>query len=61
MERRITLIRIRKPSRSDINEKLQWLGTSLGLFNLRDKDKSCFNVTIIFVFKHCLKNKEKNH
>ncbi len=30
----------------DINEQLQWLGLSLGLFNLRDKDRSCFRIFI---------------
>ena len=44
--RRITIIKIRRPVRSNINEKLQWFGTSLGLFNLRDKDKSCFRIFI---------------
>jgi len=41
---RITIIRTRKPAINNINEQLQWFGTSLGLFNLRDKDKSCFRV-----------------
>ena len=39
----ITIINIRKPMKS-INEELQWFGTSLGLFNLRDKDKSQFRL-----------------
>jgi len=43
---RITLIRLRKPIKGDINEELQWLGSSLGLFSLRDKDKSCFRIFI---------------
>lgn len=42
----ISIIRIRRPSSNDINEELQWLGASLGLFNLRDKDKSCFRIFI---------------
>ena len=37
---------IRKPIQKDVNQELQWLGSSLGLFNLRDKDKSCFRVFI---------------
>ena len=41
---RITIIRTRRPAINNINEQLQWFGTSLGLFNLRDKDKSCFRV-----------------
>jgi predicted transcriptional regulator len=46
MIRRITIVQIRKPADIDINEELQWVGTSLGLFNLRDKDKSCFRIFI---------------
>ncbi len=43
---RITIIKIRKPLKKDINDELQWLGASLGLFNLRDKDKSCFRIFV---------------
>jgi len=43
---RITIMNIRKPAVKDVNQELQWLGSSLGLFNLRDKDKSCFRVFI---------------
>jgi predicted transcriptional regulator len=43
---RITVIRLRKPLKQDINEELQWLGTSLGLFGLRDKDRSTFRIFI---------------
>jgi len=43
---RITIIKSRKPARRNINEELQWFGSSLGLFNLRDKDKSCFRIFI---------------
>ena len=43
---RITIISIRKPAVKNVNQELQWLGSSLGLFNLRDKDKSCFRVFI---------------
>ena len=46
---RITIINIRKPAHKNINQELQWLGSSLGLFNLRDKDKSCFRVFIELV------------
>lgn len=46
IQQRITIIKIRKPERQTLNEELQWLGTSLGLFNLRDRDKSCFRVFI---------------
>ncbi len=43
---KITIISLKKPSGKNINRDLQWLGTSLGLFNLRDKDKSCFRIFI---------------
>ena len=43
---KITIIKIRKPIRHSINEDLQWFGSSLGLFGLRDKDKSCFRIFI---------------
>ena len=46
---RITIIRSTRPEREDINKELQWLGGTLGLFNLRDKDKSCFRVFIALV------------
>ncbi|MFW6450420.1 MAG: helix-turn-helix domain-containing protein [Nanoarchaeota archaeon] len=42
----ISIIKVRRPRSNDINEELQWLGASLGLFNLRDKDKSCFRIFI---------------
>ena len=43
---KITIIKIRRPARSEINEELQWVGASLGLFNLRDKDRSCFRIFV---------------
>jgi len=46
---RITIMNIRKPVQKNVNQELQWLGSSLGLFNLRDKDKSCFRVFIELV------------
>ena len=46
IRQRITIINIRKPREHNLNHELQWLGSSLGLFNLRDKDKSCFRVFI---------------
>ncbi len=50
MPTKITLIRIRKnPSETNVNEELQWMGNSLGLFNLRDRDSSCFRVFITLV------------
>ncbi len=46
IHQKITIIKIRKPTSQDVNDDLQFLGNSLGLFNLRDKDKSCFRVFI---------------
>lgn len=46
IRQRITIVNIKKPTESNINKELQWFGSSLGLFNLRDKDKSCFRVFI---------------
>jgi len=43
---RITIMNVRRPIQKNINDELQWLGSSLGLFNLRDRDKSCFRVFI---------------
>jgi len=43
--RRITFVQASAPG-PDVNEQLQWLGGSLGLFNPRDKDKSCFRIFI---------------
>lgn len=49
MGQKITIIKIRKSSGGDVNRELQWLGNSLGLFNLRDRDSSCFRVFITLV------------
>lgn len=46
IRQRITIIRTRKPLTANINDELQWIGSSLGLFNLRDRDKSCFRLFI---------------
>jgi predicted transcriptional regulator len=46
IQQRITIIKIRKPMQPSLNAQLQWLGTSLGLFNLRDREKSCFRIFI---------------
>lgn len=43
---RVTVVRIKKPAKKDVNEDLQWLGSSLGLFKLRDRNSSCFRVFI---------------
>ena len=46
IRQRITIFNIRKPEAVNINSELQWLASSLGLINLRDKDKSCFRIFI---------------
>ena len=46
IRQRITIVQIRKPAEHNVNQELQWFGTSLGLFNLRDKDKSTFRLFI---------------
>ena len=46
IRQRITIVNIRRPREHNVNQELQWLGSSLGLFSLRDKDKSCFRVFI---------------
>ena len=45
-QRKITIVTVRRPAEENINQELQWLGQSLGLFNLRDRDKSCFRTFI---------------
>ena len=49
IRQRITIVNIRKPAEHNVNQELQWFCSSLGLFNLRDKDKSCFRVFIELV------------
>lgn len=49
MAQRVTIVRVRKKSTDNVNQELQWLGNSLGLFNLRDKDSSCFRLFITLV------------
>ena len=49
INQKITIISIRKPAEKNINQDLQWLGSSLGLFNLRDKDRSCFRLFVELV------------
>lgn len=46
---RITIIRTSEPSNDNINELLQWFGGTLGLFNVRDKDRSCFRIFIVLL------------
>lgn len=51
MIRKVTVIRIRRGLEGNVNNDLQWLGNSLGLFGLRDKDSSCFRIFITLVKK----------
>lgn len=46
---KITIVRYSKPLKKNINEDLQWFGSSLGLFNLRDRNSSCFRIFIELV------------
>ena len=41
-----TIVSSNKPAESTLNDELQWLGTTLGLFGNRDKDNSCFRIFI---------------
>jgi predicted transcriptional regulator len=44
--RKLTIIQAPPPRTGDVNEQLQWLGGSLGLFSQRDKDKSCYRIFV---------------
>ncbi|MGV8150670.1 MAG: ArsR family transcriptional regulator [Candidatus Woesearchaeota archaeon] len=54
---RITIIRTIRPEKDNLNQELQYLGQSLGLFSERDKDKSCFRIFIVLV--KALKSQKK--
>ena len=45
MFRRIIIVRKERP-REDLNEELQWISDSLGLFNERDKERSCYRIFV---------------
>jgi len=49
MAKKITIIKVRRADDQNINRDLQWIGSSLGLFNQRDKDSSCFRIFITLV------------
>tara|TARA_Y100000310_G_scaffold335593_1_gene418007 strand:- start:93 stop:485 length:393 start_codon:yes stop_codon:yes gene_type:complete len=51
MVKRIVVVKIRKKHHDNVNEDLRWMGNSLGLFGIRDKDSSCFRMFIILL-KH---------
>lgn len=44
INQKIVLQAVRKPRNASLNDELQWLASSIGLFNLRDRDKSCFRL-----------------
>ncbi|MDD5177821.1 MAG: winged helix-turn-helix transcriptional regulator [Candidatus Nanoarchaeia archaeon] len=46
---KITIIRTSKPHSLELNQEIQWISHSLGLFGDRDKEKSCFRVFIELV------------
>jgi predicted transcriptional regulator len=46
IHQKITIINIQRNDTDSLNENLQWFGETLGLFNPRDKDSSCFRVFI---------------
>jgi predicted transcriptional regulator len=47
--KKVTVIRINRPSKKDVNKDLQWFSESLGLFSERDKERSCFRIFIELV------------
>ena len=49
MAKRIVVVKIRKEHHNNVNEDLRWMGNSLGLFGLRDKDTSCFRMFIVLL------------
>ena len=42
----ITVKKIKRPKQSDLNDDIQIISQSLGLFTKRDKEKSCFRVFV---------------
>jgi len=46
LSRRITIIHVHKPKTVNVNDELQYFGSALGLFGLRDKDKSSYRLFV---------------
>lgn len=46
IHKKITITYIENIPKDNINDELKWFGLSIGLFNMRDKDKSCFRIFI---------------
>jgi biotin operon repressor len=42
--RRVTIVKVERPNKHEINEDIQWFSNSLGLFGERDKEKSRFRI-----------------
>lgn len=49
IHKKITITYIENVPVNNTNDELKWFGLSIGLFNLRDKDKSCFRIFIELV------------
>ena len=49
MANKLMIVKVRRSDGENINDELQWLGNSLGLFGLRDRDSSCFRIFITLV------------
>lgn len=43
---KVTIIRESRPMSDNINSDLQWFCQTLGMFNLRDKERSCFRLFV---------------
>lgn len=54
-EHRITIIRVSRPRKQNVNDELKWLGQSLGLFSERDKDSSLYRL-----FVELIKSRRRN-
>jgi len=44
--KKIVIINSEKPKNSNLNEEIQWFSNCLGMFNKRDKEKSCFRIFV---------------
>jgi len=50
IESEIRLVKVREmPDNKNVHEQLFWFADSLGLFNKRDKDKSCYRLFIAVI------------
>lgn len=48
---KVIIIKTRKIPSTTINDDLKWIGKSLGLFNIRDRNSSCFRIFIVLLKK----------